>query len=126
MHHAHHAHHAHEEDPQPTISGTKHGLSKACNHGRYWRICKDSECKSKVTAHDDTARAHRAEKAVAALREAEDRRLMPPPPARHPSHPHVPHYRDTHTHMTHLLGQLKILAGQIHFIAGDVADSAIR
>jgi hypothetical protein len=28
--------------------------------------------------------------------------------------------------MTHLLGQLKILAGQIHFIAGDVADSAIR
>lgn len=122
-----HTHHAHEEDPQPTIFGTNHGWSKACNHGRYWRICKDSQCKSKVTAHDDTVRAHRAEKAVAALRaaaekiqrEEEDSRRMPPPK--------LPHHRQhTHTHMTQLLGQLKSLSGQIHFVSSDVADSATQ
>jgi hypothetical protein len=120
MHHAH----QHEEDPQPTIFSEKNGWTKVCDHDKYWRRCK--KCENKVTKHDATVRAHHADKAVAALREAEDRRLMPPPPARHPSHPHVPHYRHAHTHMTHLLGQLKILAGQIHFIAGDVAESAIR
>jgi len=80
-----------------------------------------------VTAHDDTVRAHRAEKAVAALRaaaekiqrEEEDSRRMPPPK--------LPHHRQhTHTHMAHLLGQLKILSDQIHFITSDVAESAIR
>ena len=121
-----HTHRAHEKDPQPTIFSEKHGWTKVCDHGKYWRDCKDKKCKHLVTIYDATARAHHADKAVAALREAEDRRLMPPPPARNPSHPHVPHYRHTHTHMTHLLGQLKILSGQIHFIASDVAESAIR
>lgn len=113
-----HTHHAHEQDPQPTIFSTKyHKWSKACNHGNYWRICKDTDCKKLVTAHDAAVLDHQNDKVIAALRaagdriqrEEDDKRRMPAPdlPRKH-MHPHTPH---THTHMTHLLGQLKSLSG---------------
>jgi len=107
--------HQHEEDPQPTIFSTTHNRwTKVCDCDpcKYWRMCKDKKCKNLVAAHDAAARAHHADKAVAALRaaaekiqrEEDDKRRMPPPK--------LPHHRQqTHTHMTHLLGQLKIISG---------------
>jgi hypothetical protein len=108
-----HTHRAHEKDPQPDIYSTKyHKLSKACNHERYWRICKDTDCKKLVDAHDAAVLAHHNDKAIAALRAAAERIQREEDDKRRMPAPKLPHHRQhTHTHMTHLLGQLKILSG---------------
>ena len=105
----------HSDDRRPTIFSIKHGWSKACDHGRFWRICKDTDCKKLVTAHDNAVLAHHNDKAIAALRAAAerldreeyDKRRMPAPELPR-KHMHTPH---AHTHMTQLLGQLKSLSG---------------
>ena len=94
-----HTHHALEEDPQPTIFSTRYNkLSKACNHDRYWRICKDKDCKALVKTHDDDTAIAALRAAAERLQREEDTQRMPPP--------HLKHRHAQRAHMTHLLGQL--------------------